>query len=198
MLKIFKVLLISFIAFLPSPSLLADGENPDGRISISGYVKDAENGEALIGATVAIRELKSGTATNLYGFFSLSLKPGNYIVEFSYVGYAPVSRKLDLSKSTSITIELHPEQKQLEEVVVTADRPDANVKKAEMSVAKLEMKTIKRIPALMGEVDVIKAIQMLPGVLPTSEGPPVLAFAAAVLIRISSFWMRLLYITHRI
>jgi outer membrane cobalamin receptor len=170
MLKVFKVLVMSFIALLPSPILLADGVNPDGRISISGYVKDAENGEALIGATVAVKELKSGTATNLYGFFSLSLKPGNYVIEFSYVGYAPVSQKVTLSKNTSITVELLPEQKQLEEVVVTADRPDANVKKAEMSVAKLEMKTIRQVPALMGEVDVIKVIQMLPGVLPTAEG----------------------------
>jgi outer membrane cobalamin receptor len=170
MLKFFKVLVMSFIALLPSPILLADGVNPDGRISISGYVKDAENGEALIGATVAVKELKSGTATNLYGFFSLSLKPGSYVIEFSYVGYAPVFQKVTLSKNTSITVELLPEQKQLEEVVVTADRPDANVKKAEMSVAKLEMKTIRQVPALMGEVDVIKVIQMLPGVLPTAEG----------------------------
>ncbi len=170
MLRKVKVLMIGLLALSLVQSLMAEGDNPAGRLSVSGYVKDIENGEALIGATVSVKNLKTGTATNLYGFFSLSLKPGDYVLEFSYIGYAPVSKNVELTKNISLTVELLPIQQQLEEVVVTADRPDANVKKTEMSVTKLEMKTIKQVPALMGEVDVIKVIQMLPGVLPTAEG----------------------------
>ena len=170
MLRKLKILLIGVLALSLAQSVMADGDNPSERLSVSGYVKDAENGESLIGATVSVKNLKSGTATNLYGFFSISLKPGDYVLEFSYIGYAPISKKVELTKSISLTVELLPMQKQLEEVVITTERPDANVRKAEMSVAKLDMKTIKKVPAFMGEVDVIKVIQMLPGVIPTAEG----------------------------
>lgn len=170
MLRKLKILLIGLMALSLAQSLMAEGDNPAGRLSVSGYVKDAENGEALIGATVSVKNLKTGTATNLYGFFSISLKPGDYLIEFSYIGYAAVSKKVELTRSISLTVELSPIQQQLEEVVITTERPDANVRKAEMSVAKLDMKTIKKVPAFMGEVDVIKVIQMLPGVIPTAEG----------------------------
>jgi len=148
----------------------AVNDHPAGLLTISGYVKDAESGESLIGATIAVRELNTGTAANQYGFYSFSLKPANYILEFRYIGYQIIQKTINLDKDIILNIELVPEKSTLAEVVVTADRPEANVKEAEMSISKLEMKTIKQVPALMGEVDVIKVIQMLPGVQSTAEG----------------------------
>ena len=161
------MIVLAFVAICPAKS---KDNNNSARFTISGYVKDAENGESLIGATVYIQELKTGTVTNVYGFYSISLQAGKYNVTYSYTGYESQQKQLDLQAGVSINVELAVEKKKIEEVVITSERVDANVKKAEMSVAKLDMKTIKQIPALMGEVDVIKVIQMLPGVLPTSEG----------------------------
>ncbi len=146
-----------------------DVNNP-GKISISGYIKDSNNGEALAGAVISIKELKTGTSTNLDGFYSIGLPAGTYTINISYVGYAMVSKTLNINSNTTLNVELKPEDKQLSEVEVTAERPDQNIKQPEMSVNKLDIKTIRQIPALMGEVDVLKAIQLLPGVLPTAEG----------------------------
>lgn len=158
-----------FTALWPNPGK-ADGVNEPGKCTISGYIKDSDNGESLIGATVYIKELKVGAAANVYGFYSLSLAPGTYTVEYSFVGYTKQTKQVDLKSNTTMNVELTLESKQMDEVTVLANRPDMNVKQAEMSTARLDMKTIKQIPALMGEVDVIKAIQMLPGVQSTSEG----------------------------
>jgi outer membrane cobalamin receptor len=169
-----KVLISAFLVFsMGFVSLIsAGGTDPaaEARLTISGYVKDAANGESLVGAIVYIQELKTGTSTNLYGFYSISIKPGVYELSYSYLGYTTIKKKVELLASTTANIELSLENKSLEEVVITADRPEMNVKRDEMSVAKLDMKTIKQIPSLMGEVDLIKAIQLLPGVIPAAEG----------------------------
>jgi hypothetical protein len=140
-------------------------------VSVSGYITDSKTGESLIGATIYIRELKKGIATNQYGFYSISVLPGTYNFDFSYVGYQTISKALILTdKSNVLNFELIDEAQQIGEVVVKSENASDKIKKAEMSVTKLEMKTIKKIPALMGEIDVIKVIQMLPGVVATSEG----------------------------
>lgn len=138
--------------------------------SISGNVRDKANGEDLIGATVFVEELKNGTITNLYGFYSLTLNPGTYNIVYSYIGFKPVKKTVNLQKNMVINIELGPDDKTIEEVVVKGEKSNVNVKSNEMSVVKMQMQTIKKIPALMGEVDIIKAIQLLPGVQSTSEG----------------------------
>ena len=143
---------------------------PGGKPSVSGYIKDAANGEALIGATVYIKEVKSGTSSNIYGFYSVSADKGEYTLVYSYLGYVSMEVKVVISGNNKVDIELTPESTEIKEVVVRGERANANISRPEMSVAKLEMKSIKQIPALMGEVDVIKAIQMLPGVQSTSEG----------------------------
>ena len=155
--------------FLALPAF-AIGDSPAGLITVSGYIKDAASGESLIGATVSVKDLNSGTSANQYGFYSLSLKQANYQLEFRYLGYQTVRKTVELNKNITLNIELAPEESQIEEVVITGEHPEANVKEAEMSIAKLEMKTIKQVPALMGEVDVLKVIQMLPGVQATAEG----------------------------
>ncbi|MGF1636024.1 MAG: carboxypeptidase-like regulatory domain-containing protein [Cyclobacteriaceae bacterium] len=138
------------------------------RITINGYIKDASNGEDLIGASVLVRETGTGTITNMYGFYSISLPAGSYTLEFRYVGYDNLQRELELSQNTRIDVELKPEQQQLDEIVVTA--MGDNVTSTEMSTVKLDIKTIKSIPAFLGEVDVIKSIQLLPGVSTVGEG----------------------------
>ena len=165
-----KLFITSLLLLIINLNLHGININTSGSFTISGTVKDAESGESLIGATVTISSLSIGTATNQYGFFSISLKPGNYKLEFRYMGYHTIQKTVNLDQDVTLKIELTPEEGQIAEVEVTAERPEANVKKAEMSISKLEMKTIKQVPALMGEVDVIKVIQMLPGVQSTAEG----------------------------
>ena len=138
--------------------------------TISGYVKDRNTGEALIGATIYVRSLKTGTTTNLYGFYSFSLPADNYQLEFTFLGYASKEVKVELSQNVTLNAELGLRQEELSEVVITGQRNDDNVKKTEMSVVKMDIKAINRIPAFFGEVDLIKAIQLLPGVMTTSEG----------------------------
>ncbi len=140
------------------------------RYTISGHVKDKANGEDLIGATILVEELKNGTTTNLYGFYSFSLNPGTYNVVFSFVGYNSVKKKIDVQQNQTINIELAPADKTIEEVTVAGERKNVNIVKNEMSTVKMQIHTIRKIPALMGEVDIIKAIQLLPGVQSTSEG----------------------------
>jgi len=146
-------------------------EDPAGpRYSISGHVKDAETGEDLIGATVYVKETSNGAVTNVYGFYSLSLLPGEYTFRYSYVGYIAQERIIKIEKDLHVDIELQPASSMLGEVEITAERTDENVRAVEMSVTRMDVEVIQKIPALMGEVDIIKAIQLLPGVQATSEG----------------------------
>jgi hypothetical protein len=140
------------------------------RVTVSGYVRDANTGEELIGSSVAIKETGSGTTTNQYGFYSVSLTPGFYTLVYSYIGYDAVSKPLNFIEEEEINIELQPSSTEIEEVTVTAQAANSNITSLETGSTMLQMNTIRRIPALMGEVDVIKAIQMLPGVQVTSEG----------------------------
>jgi hypothetical protein len=164
----FKIFLI--IITIPFYKPLYSNDNAAGKITVSGYIKDKSNGEELIGATVVITELGKGTVTNSYGFYSISLMPGNYSLKYSFIGYNTMERKLNLSNSITLNIELEEESTLLNEVVISREKPNANITRSEMSVARLDIKNIQRIPALMGEVDVIKAIQLLPGVKSVAEG----------------------------
>ena len=96
--------------------------NAQTKNTLNGYVRDKSNGEALIGATVFIKELKTGTATNVYGFYSITVPAGNYTLDFSYVGYATIQQPLDLTNSIRLDIELSPTAQELQEVVVTGSR----------------------------------------------------------------------------
>ncbi len=140
------------------------------KFTISGYITDQSNGESLIGATVYVPAIEGGTATNVYGFYSVTLAPGTYNLEYRYVGYQTVQKEVNLTADTRIDIELPTSGQELEEVVVTAKPEDANVTSIEMSVAELDIQTIKSLPAFAGEVDVIKSIQLLPGVSTVGEG----------------------------
>ena len=158
-----QLLLLTFIL---SISIISWSQN---KYTVSGHVKDIA-GEDLIGSTIYVKELNSGTVTNVYGFYSITLKEGTYQFDYSYVGYETQSKTIELNENQNINVTLEETSKTIEEVVITAQRKNENVVKTEMSTVKLEAKEIKKIPALMGEVDIIKALQLLPGIQSTGEG----------------------------
>ncbi|MFM8833022.1 MAG: TonB-dependent receptor [Cytophagales bacterium] len=143
---------------------------PSGKFTISGYLKDASNGEALIGATVYITETGTGGITNEYGFYSITLPPATYNLHYSYVGYATVYKTVTLSKNERIDIELNGDDQQLQEVIIKADIEQANVQNLEMSTNKLDIGTIKKVPSFLGEADLLRSLQLLPGVSTVGEG----------------------------
>ena len=140
------------------------------RFTLNGYITDSESGESLIGATVFINEINSGTVTNPYGFYSITLDEGNYNIDFRYIGYTTISREIILSSNTKIDIELASSDIQLESVVVSDVAEDYNISSIEMSTSKLDMSKVTEIPTFLGENDIIKAIQLLPGVSSVGEG----------------------------
>jgi len=140
------------------------------KATISGYIKDNSNGETLIGAAVLIKELGIGSVSNLEGFYSVTVPKGDYTVIYKYVGYASIERQVSIDSNERIDIELLTDDITLEEIVITSEGENANVSNVEMSVAKLDIKTMEKMPALLGEVDVIKSIQLLPGVSTVGEG----------------------------
>jgi hypothetical protein len=149
--------------------LMSFGVFSQAKYTVSGYVKDVQNGETLIGATILVKGTLTGTTSNVYGFYSLSLPAGNYELSYSYIGFATVTNTVNFDKNQTITIELASDAEQLEEVIVT-DTEDFDVQGIQMSTEKLPISTIKKIPALFGEVDVLKSIQLLPGVSAVGEG----------------------------
>ncbi len=151
-------------------SLLSFSFFGQDKFTISGYLKDAKNGEALIGATIYKQGSQLGASANEYGFFSLTLPKGEHIIATSLIGYKTYTFALTLDQNISRSFELSEEDRQLEEVVITAEQEDKNIKSVEMGTAKLDIKQINKIPALLGEVDIIRAIQLLPGVTTVGEG----------------------------
>lgn len=141
------------------------------KFTLSGSVKDATNGEDLIGATIYVKELSNvGAFSNEYGFFSLTLPEGDYTAVFRYVGYATQEIPVSLSENKKLNVELELEGSAIDTVQITAELDDENVRSSEMSVLKLNPKEIENIPVLFGERDIVKTLQLLPGVKPAGEG----------------------------
>lgn len=140
------------------------------KVTLNGYVKDASNGEELIGVAVYLPELKAGTVTNAYGFYAITIPKGTYQLQFSYLGYVTQSLTVELSGNVSRNIELAPEAEVMQEIVVTEKRVDQNVVDIQMSRNDIDLTRVRKLPALFGEVDIIKNVQMLPGVISAGEG----------------------------
>ena len=141
------------------------------KFNIRGSVKDAGNGETLLGATVSLQNTSFGSITNEYGFYSLSAPKGQYILSISYLGYNTLTQVIELDKDYSLNFELETTTTSLKEVIIIAeDTEEVTIKKPQMSVSKLSSATIKKIPVVLGEVDVLKSIQLLPGVTNNGEG----------------------------
>lgn len=132
--------------------------------TIRGTLEDASTGEGLIGATVFVKELETGGTSNVYGFYSLTIPEGDYTVTFSFVGYESVTKTISLDDDMTVDVELEPGSAELEEVVVSAEPEDENVRSTQMSVNKLDMREVESIPVVFGEKDIVKTIQLLPGI----------------------------------
>lgn len=143
-----------------------------GNATLSGTVKDQSKGEEIIGAIIRVKDQKLGAVTNEYGFYSLTLPAGKYTIQISATGFLLMEQELDLSVSQSLDFQLKPEadEKELEEVVVSSDRPDGNVRDPLMGVEKIDPKEIAKIPVIFGEKDLIKTMQLIPGVKNAGEG----------------------------
>ncbi|MGB0931107.1 MAG: TonB-dependent receptor [Chitinophagales bacterium] len=140
------------------------------KTTLSGHITDAASGEELIGVNIYIKELGTGGVTNVYGFYSLTVPRGRYEITYSYIGYESIVETIDLEGSVTKNIELSTRGKELEEFVVTSEKKDKNVESTEMSTVNMKVESIKKLPALFGEVDIIKALQLLPGVQSAGEG----------------------------
>lgn len=140
------------------------------KYTISGYITESGSGENLLGVSVYVPELKLGTISNDYGFFSLTLPEGKHQVYISYIGYATQIKEIELGKDTEWTIELIPEAESLDEVVITADEKVKESKVTQMSTVRLNPLDIQDVPAFLGEKDVLKTLQLLPGIQGGSEG----------------------------
>jgi hypothetical protein len=159
-----KPLFICLALFLSLASVAQE------KVTLNGYVKDAGNGEELIGVTIYFPQLKSGTSTNSYGFYSITVSPGTYDVQYSFVGFTSQIVSVELNKNVSKNIELASEATFIQEIVVEDKALDANVIDVQMSRNKVDINRTRKLPALFGEVDIMKSIQMLPGVLSAGEG----------------------------
>lgn len=141
------------------------------KVTLSGTLKDVETGEDLIGARITVDELPGvGALTNVYGFFSLTVEKGTYNLTIKSLGFKTVKMKMDLTENQTLDLEMEVEGKMFGTVEVTAEKLDENVTSAEMGVDKIDVKDIENIPVLFGERDVLKTIQLLPGVKPAGEG----------------------------
>ncbi len=140
------------------------------KFTLNGYLKDGETGETLIGASVYLQELAKGTTSNEYGFYSISVPAGTYTVEYRYIGFAARTETINLTQNIKLDIEMGENIENLVEVVVTSEAADRNVSDLQMSVNKLDAATIKKIPSLLGEVEIIRSLQLLPGVSTVGEG----------------------------
>lgn len=140
------------------------------KFTLSGEVTDQGSGEKILGANVFVKNSSIGTTTNEYGYYSLQLGAGTYEIEISYVGYETIVQKVSVSDNLRTSFELQPSSYALDEVEITANSATANIRKPQMSVSSISVNTIKRMPVVLGEADVIKSLVQLPGVTNAGEG----------------------------
>ncbi|MTE25301.1 TonB-dependent receptor [Winogradskyella ouciana] len=140
------------------------------RFTLSGTITDSDSNETLIGVNIIVPKIQSGTMTNEYGFYSITLPEGSYEIQISYLGYKTISETIILNKDITKNFKLLESAESLDEVVIKEDVEKLNIKKPQMSVNALSINTIKQMPVVLGEVDVIKSITLLPGVTNAGEG----------------------------
>ncbi len=141
------------------------------RFTLSGTVTDLESGEVLIGATLFAKAANAGAVTNNYGFFSLTLpRTDSLMVVISYIGFEPQVKKIVLDQNIKLNIQLNPGELSLDEVVISASPQNENVEQVQMSVTDIPIKRISEVPVILGETDVLKVVQLLPGVQSGNEG----------------------------
>src|SRR6056297_2524111 len=158
--------IVSLILF----SLLSLPSSAQQKFTLSGTITEESSNETLIGVTVAFPTLGTGVVTNEYGFYSITVPKGEYEVLVNYLGFEDIVRCINLNSNTQIDFKLAEVAEHLDAVVVTQDVEQMDIKKPQMSVNTLSVKTIKKIPVILGEADIIKSILLLPGVTNAGEG----------------------------
>ncbi len=139
--------------------------------TISGTISDTSSGEGMIGVRIKIKELSGiGTVTNEYGFYSLTLAEGVYTFEFSAIGFEMKSQVFDLKENVKFNLELAAPTKEISEVVVTTKRKDENVRSAQTGVETLDIRQLSKVPVIFGEKDIIKTMQLTPGIKSGGDG----------------------------
>lgn len=162
-----SVMVLLFGAIVSIPTELFGQE----KHTVSGFVKDGKNGESLFSATVQVKETGLGTTTNEYGFYSITLPAGEYHLVFSYLGFDNKEVTLNLTKENQrINIELGAASITTDVVEINGKRRDANVQSSDMGKVEMSMEEVKQLPALLGEVDVMRTLQLMPGVMSSGEG----------------------------
>ena len=160
---LFYVEILVFVAF---PATGVAQQN----YTLSGYLRDETSGEALISASVYPEGLKTGVGTNDYGFFSISLPKGKYTFVFSYVGYQTIKKEMTIDQNLQQNFSLLPHETEIDEIVVVGRPKDDIVRQNEIGTVRLNVKELSVLPVLFGEQDILKSIQLMPGVSPVGEG----------------------------
>ncbi len=138
--------------------------------TISGKVVESVNGETAFGTSIYLKGTTIGTTSNEYGFYSITAPKGKYTIVVSYIGFTDINKEIELNQNLKLDFELTEDQTQLDEVVITAEEPELiSIRSPQMSVSKVKISTIKKMPVVLGEVDILKSIQLLPGVTNTGE-----------------------------
>lgn len=159
----FKIVLLLFLLF----SSINFAQN---RYTLSGTVTDQDTNETLIGVTVSVKEANINTVTNEYGFYSVSLPEGTYTLEVSYIGYGVFSESISVDANIRKNVSIEFTGIAIEGIEITGNNRAVNIRKPEMSVNKLSVEEIKKMPVVLGEVDILKSILTLPGVTNAGEG----------------------------
>jgi len=159
--------LICFELLSGGPSASASAQQ---RFTLSGYLRDETSGEALMFANIYPEGLKTGVTTNEYGFFSITLPEGNYKLVFSYIGYQTIKKEIILNKDLYQNISLSPQETRIAEITVISEPKTDFVRQNEIGSVRLNVRELSVIPVLFGEQDILKSIQLMPGVSPVGEG----------------------------
>lgn len=159
-----KRLFLSILAILYTLTTLAQK-----KVTVSGYMRDGSSGEALIAATVFVKELGVGAQTNNYGFYSVSVPAGSYTFIYSYVGFATQTMTLNLVENKVLDLEMQ-NLTTMKELEITSERQDKNVQSTNMGTITLSAQTVKKLPVIFGEADILKTLQLMPGVQSAGEG----------------------------
>lgn len=161
------MLMTTFFSFSQDTN---ESEQAKQKFTLSGTISDSRNKETLIGVNLFIVEAKASLTTNEYGFYSITLPKGEYTVIVTYMGYRELEEKINLSQNVKNNFSLSESSQQLQEVIITDTKKRAEIRKPEMSVNKLSIQTVKQMPVVLGEVDILKSILTLPGVTNAGEG----------------------------
>ncbi|WP_299439884.1 TonB-dependent receptor [uncultured Aquimarina sp.] len=148
--------------------LYALGTFGQEQLTISGYIKDIGSGEKLLGVNIIIDD-SIGTTTNDYGFYSINIEKGTHQIEISYLGYSTIRKEILITKNQKIDFDLSEELAQLDEIIISSNNTRKKIESTEMSVISLQGETIKKMPAILGEPDILKSLQLLPGVSSVNE-----------------------------